>query len=71
MFGIIKEVVDATTETISDVTNVGLNVITLGEYGELSKENIQRLLDNGMTIISISESTGVGVDLIKRVLLEE
>jgi len=68
IFGFISDVVESTTEVVSDAIDVGLGVVTLGEYGELNKENVSRLIAAGMTIYGISEATGVAVDLIEKAL---
>ena len=55
---------------VEDTIDVGLAVVTLGEYGELNKRNVSRLIASGMTLIAISEATGVAVDLLERTLEE-
>lgn len=68
MFGIIKGVIDLTTETISDVIDVGTAVVTLGEYGDLNKQNVSRLVASGMTLYALSEATGVAIELLEKAL---
>tara|TARA_R110000782_G_scaffold147178_2_gene239971 strand:+ start:867 stop:1058 length:192 start_codon:yes stop_codon:yes gene_type:complete len=60
--------IDETVKILDDVVDTGLAVVTLGEYGELNKENVTRLLAAGLTIYTISEVTGVAVDLIEKAL---
>jgi len=68
MFGIFNDIVKATSDIIEDAVDVSLAVVTLGEYGELNKENVSRLIASGLTIYAISEVTGVAVDLIEKAL---
>tara|TARA_R110000772_G_scaffold43692_1_gene100653 strand:- start:9025 stop:9237 length:213 start_codon:yes stop_codon:yes gene_type:complete len=68
MFGFINSMIDETVKILDDVVDTGLAVVTLGEYGELNKENVTRLLAAGLTIYTISEVTGVAVDLIEKAL---
>jgi len=68
IFGFIDEMVSTIAKTVEDVIDVGLSVITLGEYGELSKENVSRIIASGVTIAALSEATGVAVELIEQAL---
>ena len=56
------------TQAIEDVIDVTTSVLTLGEYGELSQDNVLRLIDSGMTVAMLSDATGVAVDVIQDVL---
>ncbi len=68
MFGFVTDMINETVKIVDDAVDVGLAVVTLGEYGELSKENITRLIASGLTIYAISEVSGVAVDLIEKAL---
>lgn len=68
VFGFINDAINTTAKMVEDAIDVGTAVITLGEYGELSKENVSRLISSGMTIYALSEATGVAVDLIEKAL---
>ena len=70
MFGFINSMIDESVKIVDDAIDVGLAVVTLGEYGELSKDNVTRLIAGGLTIYTISEATGVAVDLIEKALDE-
>ena len=70
MFGFINSMIDESVKIVDDAIDVGLAVVTLGEYGELSKDNVTRLIAAGLTIYAISEATGVAVDLIEKALDE-
>lgn len=71
VFGFINEIVDTTVKVAEDSIDVTAAVLTLGEYGELSKENVSRLIASGLTVYSISEATGVAVELIEKALEEQ
>ena len=68
MFGFIDDMIKATTGIVEDAVDISLSVVTLGEYGELSKENVSRLIASGITIYALSEATGIAVDLIESAL---
>lgn len=68
MFNLLNDVVDMATQTVSDAVDIGLATVTLGEYGELSTENVSRLLATGLTVYELSELTGVTVDVIQSVV---
>ena len=70
MFGFINDAINATASIVEDAVDVTLSVVTLGEYGELNKENVSRLIASGITIYALSEATGVAVDLIEKALEE-
>lgn len=70
MFGlgrILESVVDVAVSTVEDVVDIGTSVVTLGAYGELSSENVTRLLATGLTIYELSELTGVAMELLQEV----
>lgn len=68
VFGFIDDMIKTTTGLVEDSIDIVTAVITLGEYGELSKENVSRLIASGITIYALSEATGVAVDVIEKVL---
>ena len=68
VFGFIEDMVKTTANVVEDAIDIGTSVVTLGEYGELSKENVSRLIASGMTIYALSEATGIAVDVIEKVL---
>ena len=70
IFGFIEDMIDTTTKIVEDAVDISVSIVTLGEYGELSKENVSRLIASGATIYMISEATGVAVDVIESVLDE-
>jgi len=68
MFGFIDDMISTTAKLVEDAVDVGTAVLTMGEYGELSKENVSRLVASGLTVYALSEATGVAVDIIQDVL---
>jgi len=68
MFGFINDAINTTASIVEDAIDITLATVTLGEYGELSKENVSRLIASGITIYALSEATGVAVDLIEKVI---
>ena len=68
IFGFIDDMIKTTAKVVEDAVDVTTYTLTLGEYGELSKENVSRLIASGLTVYAISEATGVAVDVIQKVL---
>lgn len=68
MFDLIGGVFNTAAKAVEDAIDIGTHVLTLGEYGELNKQNVSRLIAAGMTAYTISEATGIAVELIERVL---
>lgn len=64
---LLNAVCDLTESTV----NVGVGVITLGQFGNLNSEQIGKLLKSGYTIYELSEITGVAVELIQEVMDDE
>lgn len=70
MFGFIDDMVKTTAKLVEDVVDVSIGVVTLGEYGEVSKENVSRIIASGVTIYALSEASGVAVDILQNALDE-
>jgi len=70
IFGFIEDMIDTTTKIVEDAVDISVSIVTLGEYGELSKENVSRLIASGLTVYMLAEATGVAVDVIESVLDE-
>ncbi len=68
MLGFLEDAVKIVTTTAEDAIDITTSVLTLGEYGELSEENVSRLLSNGLTIAEISAETGVGIDVLTELM---
>lgn len=68
VFGLIDDMINTTSKVVEDTVDVSTAVITLGECGELNKENVSRLVASGITIYALSEATGVTVDVIEKIL---
>jgi len=61
MFGLI----DALTDTVEDVIDIGVGVATLGAYGDISRTKVSSLIASGLTVYEITEMTGWSIDLIE------
>jgi hypothetical protein len=48
----------------TDVVDVATAVVTLGQYGELSRSNISRLVSEGVSVATLSEESGIAVEVI-------
>lgn len=70
IFGFIEDTIRAGANIVEDAIDISVAVVTLGEYGELNKRNVSRLISSGMTLYAISEVTGVAVDLLEKALDE-
>jgi len=70
VFGFIDEAINTTAKIVEDAVDVGSSVVTMGEYGELSKENVSRLIASGITLYTLSEATGLAIDVLQSVLDE-
>lgn len=70
VFGFIDEAINTTAKIVEDAVDVGSFVVTMGEYGELSKENVSRLIASGITLYALSEATGLAIDVLQSVLDE-
>ncbi len=64
MFGIL----DTVSEMVEDTLNLGASVITLGAYGDVDRDTLQRLVANGVSIAMLAEETGVAVDVLEEFL---
>ena len=61
----VGDLLKSTHEFIEDSADIATAVVTLGELGDLNKENIIRLINNGMTLYTIAEVSGVSVEVIE------
>ena len=64
MFGIF----DGIQKSVSNVIDVGTGIITLGEYGDCSKETVSKLIADGVEVAIIAQLAGVGEDVIEKFL---
>jgi len=62
---------DAVEELVVDTLSMAESVITLGDQGEFSKDQIARMVSNGVTLFAVAEFTGVAVDVIEDFMDEE
>ena len=61
MFGIFDVVEDA----VSNVIDVGLGVMTLGEYGNFSQRTVSKMVADGIEIYVISDFFGASEDIVR------
>lgn len=72
VFGLIRSVVNTAVDVVEDVVedavDISLNIVTLGEYGELSRSNVSRLVAGGMTLAMIAGATGVALHVLEDIM---
>ena len=61
MFGIF----DAIEDSVSNVIDVGVGVLTLGEYGNFSQRTVSKMVADGIEIAIVAQFFGVAEDVIK------
>ena len=61
MFGIF----DAVEKSVSNVIDIGLGVVTLGEYGDFSQKSVSKMVADGIELYVIADFYGTTVDVIK------
>jgi hypothetical protein len=71
VFGFIDEMINTGAKIAEDAIDVGLGALSMGEMGDLSKEKVARLISAGVTIYSISEATGIAVEVLEKLIEEE
>lgn len=71
IFGFIDDAIKTTQTFIEDVFDISVAVISFGEYGELSRENVTRLIATGVTLYALSEASGIAVDTLQEWLDNE
>jgi len=64
MFGIFDVVADAVENTI----DVGLGIVSLGEYGDFNKRTVSKMVADGIEIYTIASFFDVGTDVIQGML---
>lgn len=61
MFGIF----DGIEKSVSNVIDVGLGVLTLGEYGDFSQKSVSKMVADGIELYIIADFYGTTVDVIE------
>jgi len=61
MFGIFDVVEDA----VSNVIDVGIGVMTLGEYGNFSQRTVSKMVADGIEVYTIANFFGVSEDIVR------
>ena len=61
MFGIF----DGIEKSVSNALDVGLGVLTLGEYGDFSQSTVSKMVADGIEIAIVAQFFDVSEDLIR------
>ena len=64
MFGIFDNI----EKSVSNVIDVGLGVISLGEYGDFSKQSVSKMVADGIELYIIADFYDTSVDIIKEMV---
>lgn len=64
MFGIFDGIKDA----VENVIDVGVGVVTLGEYGDFSKSTVSKMIADGIEVAVIANTFDVGIDVIEKMI---
>ena len=62
MFGWIE---DTVTELVTDTLDMATAVITLGDQGEFSTEQIGRMVANGASLAATATTTGIALEVLE------
>lgn len=66
MFGLF----DGLQKSVGNAFDVGAGVLTLGEYGDVSKASISKLIADGVEIATIATVLDTSVEIIEQVAKE-
>ena len=61
MFGLF----DGIEKSVSNVLDVGLGVLTLGEYGDFSQKTVSKMVADGIEIAVVAEFFSVSEDIVR------
>jgi len=61
MFGLF----DGIQKSVENVIDVGIGVMTLGEYGDFSKSSVSKMIADGIELAIVAEFYGTTVDVIE------
>lgn len=67
MFGLF----DGVAKSVENAIDVGVGVLTLGEYGNLDKKSISKLIADGIEMAVIAEALDISQDVLERILDED
>ena len=59
------EIFDGIEKSVSNVIDVGVGVLTLGEYGNFSQRTVSKMVADGIEIAIVAEFFGVAEDVIE------
>lgn len=72
MFNILTELASSFAskgvEISEDAVKIGTSVVTLGQYGELSRTNLSRLVSSGISVATIADESGIAVEVLQDIL---
>ena len=64
MFGIF----DGIKKSVENVIDVGTGIVTFGEYGDISKETVSKLIADGIEVAVIASALDTTVDVIEKIM---
>lgn len=67
MFGIF----DGIEKSVSNALDVGVGILTFGEFGDVSKKRISKLIADGVELAIVADLYETSVDVIEKIVEEE
>ena len=67
MFGIFNGIADS----VENALDVGVGVLTMGEYGNLNKRSLSKMIADGIELAIIAEAYDVGIDVLNEMIEDE
>jgi len=64
MFGLF----DGIQKSVENVIDVGVGVMTLGEYGDFSKSSVSKMVADGIELYVVAEVFDTTVDVIEKMI---
>ena len=64
MFGLF----DGIQKSVENAIDVGIGVMTLGEYGDFSKSSVSKMIADGIELAIVAEFYGTTVDIIEEMV---
>lgn len=58
-------------DAVENAVDVGLGIMTLGEYGDFSKKTVSKMIANGVEIYAIAQFFDVGIDVIEDMIKDD
>jgi len=63
-------VTDAAEELVENTLSMAESVISLGDQGEFSKDQVDSMVSNGLTLVGIAEASGISLDVLEEFMDE-